>query len=260
MSTHDLVVLALVLGAGAFVEAVAGFGGTVLALSLGARWFGIEALLAWFLPLNLGLSLALATRGRHAIAWRALGTAILPMMLVGLAAGTALTWIIDADRARALFAGLVIVVAVVEIAAQVRARGLAGAGDGSAMEPAAGLPPLAQRGLLLGAGVVHGLFATGGPLAVAVIARNLTSKTALRSTLAVMWFVLNVIVLTRLTVRGHVDGISLGGSLRLVPAMLAGMVLGELVHARVSERSFRGAVAGLLLVTGALLLHASLAR
>jgi hypothetical protein len=51
MSTEDRLILS---AAGAFVEAVAGFGGTVLALSLGARWFGIEALLAWFLPLNLG--------------------------------------------------------------------------------------------------------------------------------------------------------------------------------------------------------------
>jgi len=252
MTTDDLLLLSAVLGAGAFVEAVAGFGGTVLALSLGARWFGIEALLAWFLPLNLGLSLTLALRGRRVIAWRSLGTAILPMMLLGLAGGTALAWVVEADRARALFAGLVIVVAVLEIAAQVRAA------RGAALT--AGLPPLAQRGLLLGAGVVHGLFATGGPLAVAVIARMLPSKTILRSTLAVMWFVLNVIVLSRLAVRGHVDETSLGGSLRLIPAMVAGLVLGELVHVRVSERAFRAAVAGLLLVTGTLLLHASLTR
>jgi len=69
------------------VEAVAGFGGTVIALSLGARWFGIEALLAWFPPLNLGLSAALALRGRRVIAWRTLGTAILPMIFAGLAGG-----------------------------------------------------------------------------------------------------------------------------------------------------------------------------
>jgi hypothetical protein len=252
MSNEDLLILCAVLGAGAFVEAVAGFGGTVLALSLGARWFGIEALLAWFLPLNLGLSAALALRGRTSIAWRTLGTAILPMILVGLAGGTALAWVIEAERAKALFAGLVIVVAVLEIAAQLRrARGA---------PPRPELPPVAQRGLLLGAGVIHGLFATGGPLAVAVIARMLPTKAALRATLAVMWFTLNVIVITRLAVRGHVDATSLGGSLRLVPAMAVGMALGELVHVRVSERGFRSAVAGLLLLTGALLLHAALTR
>lgn len=252
MSSDELLILSAVLGAGAFVEAVAGFGGTVLALSLGARWFGIEALLAWFLPLNLGLSAVLALRGRDAIGWRPLATAILPMILVGLAGGTALAWVVDAERARALFAALVIAVALVEIAAQVRAA------RGAPPRPA--LPPPAQRGLLLGAGVIHGLFATGGPLAVAVIARMLPTKTALRATLAVMWFTLNVIVLTRLGVRGQFGLGSLGGSLHLVPAMLVGMGLGELVHTRVSERGFRAAVAGLLLSTGALLLHAALTR
>jgi uncharacterized membrane protein YfcA len=248
VSNHDVLLLCAVLGAGAFVESVAGFGGTVLALSLGARWFGIEQLLSWFLPLNLGLSMTLALRGRTRIEWRTLGTAILPAVGVGLAGGTALAWVIDAQGARALFAGLVIVVAVVEIVVQLRDA------------PPVGIPPLAQRGLLLGAGVVHGLFATGGPLAVAVIARMIHAKTALRSTLAVMWFVLNVIVLTRLTVRGHVGVESLGVSARLIPAMATGIVLGELVHVRASERVFRGAVAGLLLVTGALLLQASLTR
>ncbi len=254
MSTHDLLILSAVLGAGAFVESVAGFGGTVMALSLGARWFGIEALLAWFLPLNLGLSLALALRGRPAIEWRALGTAILPMMLLGLAGGTALAWVVDAEGARAMFAALVIVVALAEIAVQVTARARA------ADAPPRRVPMIAQRGLLLGAGVVHGLFATGGPLAVAVISRNIRTKTALRATLAVMWFVLNVIVLSRLAVRGHVDADSLVGSAQLVPAMAVGMVFGEVVHRRTSETWFRAVVAGLLLVTGTLLLHASLTR
>ena len=215
LSDHDLIVLALVLGAGSLVEAVAGFGGTVLALSLGARWFTIEQLLGWFLPLNLLLSIALA-------------------------------WVVDAQRARALFAGLVVLVAVVELAGQLWPR------------PRTVPDPNLQRGMLLGAGVVHGLFATGGPLAVAVIGRMIATKAALRATLAVMWLTLNVIVLTRLASRGHVTTSTLTVSAALAPAMLTGLGIGELLHARASEQTFRRAVAALLLVTGALLLHASL--
>ncbi len=248
MATDELLILCAVLGAGAFVEAVAGFGGTILALSLGARWFGIEALLAWFLPLNLGLSLALAARGRAAIAGRLLAQRILPMVLVGLAVGTALSWYVDAERARAGFAGLVIAVAVLELVARVRRPAA----------PDATLRPGVQRALLLGAGAVPGLFATGGPLAVAVIGRLLPSKAALRATLAVMWIVLNLIVCGRLIARGHLGADSLRVSLVLVPAMVLGMVAGDLVHRRVDERSFRLVVAGLLLVTGCLLLAAAL--
>lgn len=249
MTTEDLLILSAVLGAGAFVEAVAGFGGTILALSLGARWFGIEELLAWFLPLNLGLSTALALRGKDAIAGRLLARRILPMILVGLAAGTALSRVIDAERARGIFAGLVIAVALVELVRRLRP---------SAAGPSTALRPAVQGGLLLGAGVVHGVFATGGPLAVAVIGRMLPAKAALRATLAVMWFVLNVIVCARLAASGHLDGDSLWSSVRLIPAMAIGMVLGDLVHRRVAEETFRTLVAGLLLVTGCLLLHAAL--
>lgn len=249
MSTHDLLLLSAVLGAGAFVEAVAGFGGTILALSIGARWFGIEALLAWFLPLNLGLSAALAGRGRAAIAGGLLVRRILPAVLIGLAVGTALSWWIDAERARAGFACLVIAVAVVELAGSLRA---------SAAPATATLRPPVQAGLLVGAGVVHGIFATGGPLAVAVIGRMLPGKAALRATLAVMWLTLNVIVCARLVARGHLDGDSLTASLQLAPAMVVGMVAGDLVHRRVSEAGFRQVVAGLLLITGGLLLQAAL--
>lgn len=249
MSHHDLLILSAVLGAGAFVEAVAGFGGTILALSLGARWFGIEALLAWFLPLNLVLSLALAARGRDAIAGHLLARRILPLVLVGLAAGTALSWVVDAERARAAFAALVIAVAAVELATRLRP---------SAAPVDAGLRPPVQAGLLLGAGVVHGVFATGGPLAVAVIGRMLPTKAALRASLAVMWLVLNLIVCARLVARGHLDGDSLWVSTRLAPAMALGMVAGELVHRRVDERGFRLVVAVLLLATGGLLLHTAL--
>ena len=248
MTDHDVLILSAVLGAGAFVEAVAGFGGTILALSIGARWFGIEQLLAWFLPLNMGLSTALALRGRHAIAGGVLARRILPAILVGLAIGTALTWAIDAERARGVFAGLVIVVGALELAGGLR----------RAPAPSTPLRPPVQGGLLVGAGIVHGVFATGGPLAVAVISRMLPSKTALRSTLAVMWFVLNVIVCARLVARGHLDAHSLWGSLMLVPAMAAGMLVGDVVHHRVSEDGFRRVVAALLLVTGGLLLQAAL--
>lgn len=246
LSTDELIVLALVLGAGSFVEAVAGFGGTVLALSLGARWFTIEQLLGWFLPINLILSTTLAVRGRRSIEGHLLATRILPMILIGLAGGTALAWVVDAQRARALFAGLVIVVALAELGGHLRA--------GERRPP----PPTIQRGLLLGAGVIHGLFATGGPLAVAVIARLITTKAALRATLAVMWLTLNVIVLARLASRGHLTATTLTVSALLLPAMLTGLGVGELVHHRVSEHGFRRAVAVLLLVTGVLLLLASL--
>jgi uncharacterized membrane protein YfcA len=240
-----LLILAGVLAAGCFVESVAGFGGTILALALGAQWFSIEEMLAVFLPLNMLLSTILALRGRAAIEREALRGRILPLVFAGLIAGTALAWVIVAERARIAFAALVVAVAIAELIAQ--------------LQPPGPPPPLRrQRALLLGAGLAHGLFATGGPLAVAAVARAMPSKAAMRATLAVLWLSLNLLVLARLTVRGDLDAATLGDSLILLPALGAGLLAGELVHGLVSEAAFRRAIAALLLVCAALVLASAI--
>jgi uncharacterized membrane protein YfcA len=248
VSSTDLALLAAMLGAGFFVEAVAGFGGTVLALSLGATRFPIATVLAVFLPLNLALSAYLAIRHRAAVAGRALATTIVPPMLVGLAVGTGLAVVIDADAAKLGFAALVIAVAISELVRLARPR------------PTAPPPPRpALQVLVLGAaGVIHGLFATGGPLVVAIANRMFAAKATLRATLAVLWFTLNLVVLARLIAAGDLTTTTLGYSAAMVPVLGVALAAGEWIHHRVSERGFRWLVAGLLAAVGAVLFVRSL--
>jgi uncharacterized membrane protein YfcA len=248
VSSTDLALLAAMLGAGFFVEAVAGFGGTVLALSLGATRFPIATVLAVFLPLNLALSAYLAIRHRAAVAGRALATTIVPPMLVGLAVGTGLAVVIDADAAKLGFAALVIAVAIRELVRLARPR------------PTAPPPPRpALQVLVLGAaGVIHGLFATGGPLVVAIANRMFAAKATLRATLAVLWFTLNLVVLARLIAAGDLTTTTLGYSAAMVPVLGVALAAGEWIHHRVSERGFRWLVAGLLAAVGAVLFVRSL--
>lgn len=229
-----------------FVESVAGFGGTVVALSIGAGWYAIDPLLGWFLPVNMTLSAYLMIRHRAHIQGALLARRILPAMGLGLAVGTWLTWQLDASAGKALFAGLVIVLSVLELVRLAR-------GD----RPPRHLPAAAQHGLLGAAGVIHGLFSTGGPLAVVVIGRAVPQKAQLRATLAVLWFSLNFVVLVRLTYGNVLTPASLATSACLVPAMLLGIVLGERVHRLVDERQFRWLCAALLGAMGALLLSRS---
>lgn len=244
MSTETWLLLSAVLAAGCFVEAVAGFGGTILALSLGSQWFTIEEMLAVFLPLNMVLSMVLAVRGRAAIDREALARRILPLVAVGLAVGTGLAWVVVAERARVAFAVLVVGVAFSELWRQLR--------------PTPRPRRVAiERVLLLGAGVAHGLFASGGPLAVAAISRAMPTKATMRATLAVLWLSLNLMVSTRLVVRGDLDLVTLQMSLTLAPALLLGLLVGERVHGVVSEPAFRRAIAALLLVCAALVLARS---
>ncbi len=247
MSISLIAFLSAAVFTGVCVEAIAGFGGTVVALSIGAGWYAIDPLLAWFLPVNLALSSYLAVRHRAHVRGALLARRILPAMGIGLAVGTWLTFQIDAGAGKALFAGLVIGLAILELVRLTR-------GD-PAPRP---LPASAQHALLGSAGVIHGLFSTGGPLAVIVIARALPTKAELRATLAVLWLSLNCVVVTRLALDGAITPTTLATSAALVPALLLGTAVGERVHALVDERQFRWFTALLLGTMGALLLSRSL--
>lgn len=229
-----------------FVEAAAGFGSMVVALTVGALFMPVDTLLGLLLPVNLVLSSYLVIRGRAHVSWGFLGRRVVPLMTLGLVAGTALTRVVDASLAKPLFAVFVVVIAAWQLQ-QSRAADVA-------LGP---LPEAARVGGLLGAGVIHGVFATGGPLAVFVSARELEGKAAFRATLSALWVVMNLLVLPRLVQDGALTAQTLSTSALLVVPLVVGIGLGERVHAALDERRFRVAVAALLLVAGLVLLAGS---
>jgi uncharacterized membrane protein YfcA len=238
-----LAVLAGVVFLSFLVEAATGFGSMVVALTLGAMVFTVPELLAWLIPVNMVLSAYLVVRGRQHVQWRFLGTRLVPLMAVGLGVGT----LVAARANEASWLKPVFGLFVMGVAAwQLHA----------ALRPAAETRPLpapARVAALLGAGVIHGIFATGGPLAVFVSARELPEKSAFRATLSLLWLVLNALVLPRLVLEGQVSATSLWTSALMLLPLAAGIAAGEWVHHRLAEGGFRVAVAALLLAAGCVL-------
>lgn len=232
--------LALVVFVSFLVEAAAGFGSMVVALTLGAVWFEVDALMVWLVPVNMVLSAWLVLRELPFVKWRFLGT-LAPLMGVGLAGGTFVArWLGDGGALKATFGLFVVVIASWQLLrAEPRAFSL------SVRVP-----------LLLLAGVVHGVFATGGPLAVFVSANALPDKRSFRGTLSMLWLALNALVLLRLPLTNASLQTS---ALMLVPLSL-GIAGGELLHRRIDERRFRAVVSALLLIAGAVLTVTSLQK
>ncbi len=244
----DLAVLLAIVFASFLVEAAAGFGSMVVALTLGALWFSVPELLGWLIPVNMVLSAYLVVRGWSAVQGRFLATRMLPLMALGLGAGTLIA--ARADQAawfKPLFGVFVMAVAAWQLS--------------SALKPAAEASPLpdpVRVAALLLAGVIHGIFATGGPLAVFVSARELPDKAAFRATLSTLWLVLNALVMPRLVLEGQVTTATLGTSALMLVPLGAGIAAGEWIHHRLAEAKFRVVVAGLLLAAGAVLVINSL--
>ncbi len=246
MNGDQTALLAAIVAVAFLVEAAAGFGSMVVALTVGALFFPMPSLLGWLVPVNLVLSGYLVARGRAHLDWKFLLSAVVPLMTAGLLVGIALSRALsDAEWFKRVFAIFVIAVALHQLLRR------------AALEPLA--RPIAA-GALFAAGVIHGVFATGGPLAVFVASRALPDKAAFRATLAAVWVVLNVLLLPRLWLDGSLSAASLPVSALMLAPLVLGIVAGEWVHHRLDEARFRKVVAALLMVAGATLLFSSLRR
>ncbi|GAC1033420.1 hypothetical protein thsps21_42490 [Pseudomonas sp. No.21] len=222
------------------LEAVTGFGSTVVALSLGALLLPIDRLLPVLVPLNLLMSGYLAWRYRHLADWPLLLGGILPAMLVGTLLGYALLPWLDGGALKRGFGVLILGFALRELWRQRHER-------------PRGRTPLWMTRLQIGAGgLCHGLFASGGPLLVYALAATPLGKARLRATLACVWLGLNGLLSLAFLVDGRLVP-ALPHLALYLPLLAIGVLAGEWLHHRVAERYFRTAIHLLLCLCGVLL-------
>lgn len=221
-------------------EVATGFGGTVIALTLGVHLVPLEAILPALVPVNLLLSASIVWRQRAHVDRRLLFTRILPLMLAGLGVGLA---IFERASGRTLQRALGLFVVAVAL------EGLWHLRDASRPPPAP-LPAPVRGAAMLGAGVIHGIFASGGPLLVWALGRSRIEKRVFRATLSSVWLVLGCALLAAYASRGLIDAASLRATFALLPVLALALVLGEWAHGRLDETRFRRAVFALLLAAG----------
>jgi hypothetical protein len=221
-------------------EATTGFGATVIALALGLHLFPLGELLPVFVPLGLFVSGWLVLRGHAHVERRLLATRILPWMGLGLGVGLTLFERASHEQLRRVFGAFVVILAALELWRLLR--------EGAVVRE---VPPLAAKAALLGAGVIHGMFSTGGPLLVWALGRSIPEKRAFRATLSCVWLVLGSALTTAYALGGRLDGGSLRATAALLPVLGVAIAAGEWAHHRLDERRFRVSIYALLLASGA---------
>jgi len=245
MELTELGLLALVT-ASFVLEAIVGFGGTVVVVTLGVHFLPLDALLPRYVPVSLVLSLWLMVRGLSGVEWGLLLRRILPFMGLGMAVGLAMQGTVDRRLLLGAFGVLVTVISVPEIRAFARRS--------PPTDPApGGTVPLSRpvsAVVLAGAGVVHGLFGSGGPLVVYFLGREMLDKSVFRATLSTLWVVLSVVLCISFVQRGVLDTEVLGRAAPLLLGVVVGGAIGERLHARVNIRVFRVVVFVVLALAG----------
>ena len=107
---------------------------------------------------------------------------------------------------------------------------------------------------LVGAGLVHGMFSSGGPLAIVYATTAIREKDRFRTTHCRLWVTLNTILSVTYIADGSVTGEILRTILIMVPFVIAGVILGSLAVSKVNGKVFTLLVYICLLLTGIFML------
>lgn len=220
------------------VAGVTGFGNQIVALPLLAVLVGLDAGKCTLVVLGTVMYTILTIRWHERINWREL-LIVVAFAGVGLVIGMMIVARLN-ERASEVTLGIFVLI-----------MGLQGMLRPSLLKL---VPDPVARLLVVGGGVIHGAFTTGGPLLVIYAQRAMPEKGQFRSTLGVMWLALNAGLMTGWTVTGSWSPRTPTLCLVGLPFLLAGLSLGEHLHHKLDGPAFRAFVNAVLIFNGIVLI------
>lgn len=104
--------------------------------------------------------------------------------------------------------------------------------------------------LLLFAGLVHGIFVSGGPLLIGYLSKIIPDKMAFRATISSVWIFLNAIIFFDDFRNGLWNTALIQQQIIAIPFLFVGMFLGTKLCKKMSQELFLKITYGLLVIAG----------
>lgn len=104
--------------------------------------------------------------------------------------------------------------------------------------------------ILLAAGMIHGMFVSGGALLVVYASAEMKEKQIFRATVASVWVVLNFVLMISDYVQGYMTVNVLKISIISILPLFLAMYLGNRIHEKIRQKVFLKIVYVLLLISG----------
>ncbi len=218
---------------------VSGFGSVVIAITLGAHLYPIEVLLPILVPLTLFINTYITITYRKNINTFVLFKRIIPFMGTGFLIGIVIFHFIQGMLLKKLF-GLFISLLSLRELYRLSAKKIKPSATSS----------LASNIFIFSAGIIHGIYASGGPLLVYAINKLGLDKTSFRSTLSSLWLLLNIVLTSFYIISGKITADSIKSIGMLLPVVMIGLVIGEILHRHINESFFKVFVFLILLFSG----------
>lgn len=232
---------ALVIFTTHLLEGITGFGSTVLALPFLNVTLGLRLTVQLLCALSWSMALYIIIRSWKDILWKEF---LFILLWAGLGVPVGI-WIFDYLPAEILCIMLGIFMVFVGV------RGVKATCKTSGAATADAKRTILMKILLFTGGVIQGAFGSGGPFVVIYAARALPEKRVFRVTLSLLWLTTNSSRLIYWLIRGELANATLGNALLWAfPVMLAGVIVGDYLHNKVSERNFKIGVYAVLVISG----------
>lgn len=244
MTLVDTLLFGLVVLITHFMEGLAGFGCTILALPFCIALAGINVAVPVLIVLAWVLVLYVVVIDYKNIVWKEF-IKIVSFVILGLPIGMWAFSSLPEVLLKRLLGVFMIVVSL---------RGLYLAFFAKAVQVTktemSKWKKYALNGLLFLGGIIHGAFSSGGPFVIIYAAQALPDKSQFRATLCMLWLALNsLMIITNFT-----KGVMTFDVLRLIgwslPFLVAGMLLGNYAHHKVKGDVFVKIVYAVLFLSG----------
>lgn len=108
--------------------------------------------------------------------------------------------------------------------------------------------------ILIGAGIIHGMFASGGALLVVYLAATYHNKYTFRANVAAVWSCLNLVLMFKDFEKGMFNAQALHLMLIAIILLRLAVYIGNKIHSRINQRMFNYSTYCLLLLSGAMIL------
>lgn len=222
------------------VQAITGFAGNIFAMPMGTTLLGLNSTVSILNVMGFFACGLLACMNIKQVNWRELGK-ILAVMVVFMIVGIWLDTIMPLHVLLKIYGVIIVVIGAKNLLFKRQKF----------------LPEWALWVILALAGIIQGMFVSGGALLVIYAVQKLRDQQEFRITLSMTWAVLNFIYACIAFQQGHFTGDVLQTIVMCVPLALIATVLGSKLQKKISRERFLKLVYVMLLFIGIVLVVTS---
>lgn len=219
------VIISLSFFLGFFVESILGFGGGLIAYSILGFFLDIKSMILAGLYIGTLSSAHIAISDLKSLD-KKIFKSVLPISLIGTILGV-IFFTKFSPEILALCFGILLIFLAVKIL----------------FFDQYNFPKIFQKKLILIGGITHGAFGTGGPFWVNALKDDFKNKSNLRTTMAVIFVVFNLVRIAQLGLENQLE-LKFFAEIwwTIIPVFVA-IKLGHLVHIKINEEIFKKGIA-----------------